>query len=252
MICFPNCKINLGLFITEKRADGFHTLESIFLPGPLSDVLEIIPRADELCHVYNYESSFDIPLEQHSCYRAWKILKDEYSIGGVDIHLLKCIPSGAGLGGGSSDSSFTLKILNDIFKLNLSDDQLIQYAAQLGSDNAFFIYNRPCFLKGRGHEITPMDWEFPYRIEISSPSVQISTASAYQGIVPRPSDIDLQQLPTLPISQWKEVLRNDFEANAVQRNPVILEHIQRMYEKGAFYAAMSGSGSSVFGLFPNE
>ncbi len=250
MICFPNCKINLGLFITERRADGYHTLESIFLPGPLTDVLEIIKRSDNECQITQYQASFDIPKEKHSCFKAWKLLHDHHGIGGVDIFLMKCIPSGAGLGGGSADAAFTLKSLNAIFELNLSESQLVNYAASIGSDDAFFIYNQPCFLKGRGHELTPItNWNLEFKIEISSPPVSISTAEAYSGILPKPAPFDLQQLDTLPYEDWKRVVTNDFQAKAIQQHPIISEHIQAMYDKGAFYAAMSGSGSSVFGLF---
>lgn len=249
MITFPNCKINLGLFITHKRPDGFHHLQSLFLPGPLTDVLEIIPRKDHECTVQQYNASFNIPIEQHSCYKAWKLLHENFGISGVDIYLLKKIPSGAGLGGGSSDAAFTLKTLNELFSLCLNESELLQLASQLGSDDAFFIYNRPCYLDGKGHELTPLNWEFPYRIEISSPGVNISTAEAYSTVIPKAAPIDLLTIMNLPHKDWKNIITNDFQVGAISLHPTIQDHIDAMYSKGAFYAAMSGSGSSVFGLF---
>jgi len=249
MVAFPNCKINLGLYITHKRPDGYHHLQSIFLPGPLTDVLEIIPRNDHECVVQQYNATFNIPLEHHSCYKAWKLLHDHYGIAGVDIYLLKKIPSGAGLGGGSSDAAFTLLTLNTLFSLSLSEVDLLSFASQLGSDDAFFIYNRPCFLDGKGHELTPLNWEFPFRIEITSPGVSISTAEAYSSITPKPASIDLLNIMDIPQNEWRHIITNDFQSGAILRYPIIQEHIDEMYSKGAFYAAMSGSGSSVFGLF---
>jgi 4-diphosphocytidyl-2-C-methyl-D-erythritol kinase len=249
MICFPNCKINLGLFITEKRPDGYHTLESIFLPGPITDALEITPRTDHQFVIKQYNATFDIPMEQHSCYKAWHLLHQKHGINGVEVNLIKKIPSGAGLGGGSSDAAFTLKMLNEIYYLSLSTAQLLDYAAELGSDDAFFIYNQPCFLKGRGHELIPMDWAFPFEIKISSPNVSISTSEAYAHVHPSPSPFDLLSLPSIPKEEWKNIVVNDFQSGAIARFPIIQQHIDNMYKNGAFYAAMSGSGSSVFGLF---
>ncbi len=250
MVSFPNCKINLGLFITEKRSDGFHNLETIFLPAPLYDVLEIIPNGtSNECNVKTFHAAFEVEKEKHSCYQSWKLMHDLYGIEGVDIYLLKNIASGAGLGGGSADSAFTLQTLNDLFSLSLSQEELILLAAQIGSDNAFFILNQPCFVRGRGHELEPIDLKVDFAISITSPPVSISTKEAYAAVTPQPSSFNLKEIDHLPHEQWRDVLVNDFESGAIARYPIISEYIQDHYHRGAFYAAMSGSGSSVFGLY---
>ncbi len=249
MVSFPNCKINLGLYVTHKRADGYHHLESIFLPVPFTDALEIIPNGTMECNVTTYNSAVSIAKEEHSCYQAWSLLHHEFDIEGVDIHLIKHIPSGAGLGGGSSDAAYTLQMLNQLFTLDLTQQQLIKYCAVLGSDQAFFIHNQPCYLSGSGPEITPISFEQDFKIELSFPSVHISTKEAYSQLVPRAMDFDLKELQDYPKTEWKKILRNDFQSGAISRHPIIQNHIDNFYKKGAFYAAMSGSGSAVFGLF---
>jgi 4-diphosphocytidyl-2-C-methyl-D-erythritol kinase len=249
MVVFPNCKINLGLYVTHKRPDGYHHLESIFLPVPFTDALEIIPNGTENCQVFTYQSPIEIADEEHSCYQAWSLLRKHHSISGVDIHLIKNIPSGAGLGGGSSDAAFTLMQLNAIFNIGLSQMQLIDYAAQLGSDQAFFIWNQPCYLSGSGPEITPFAFEQDFKIQLSFPNVHISTKEAYAGLVPHEMEFDLRELKQFPKKDWRHFLRNDFQVSAVKRFPVIQKHIDHFYDQGAFYAGMSGSGSAVFGLF---
>lgn len=249
MIGFPNCKINLGLYVTHKRTDGYHHLESIFLPVSFTDALEIIPNGTNECRIITYNSSVSIPLQEHSCYHAWALLRREFEIEGVDIYLIKHIPSGAGLGGGSSDAAFTLQMLNELFLLGLTQTQLVNYCAELGSDQAFFIYNQPCYLSGSGPEISPISFHQDFRIELSFPSVHISTKEAYSRLVPRAMDFDLQHLQQFPKEEWKNFLKNDFQTGAVIQYPVIQNHIDRFYDQGAFYAAMSGSGSAVFGLF---
>lgn len=249
MVVFPNCKINLGLFVTHKRHDGYHHLESIFLPVDFYDALEIIPNGTDSCVVHNYNSQIDIPMQSHSCFQAWSLLKRDFDIDGVDIHLIKHIPSGAGLGGGSSDAAFTLNLLNDIFHLNLSKADLIKYCAQLGSDQAFFIYNQPCYLSGSGPEIEPFSFHQNFKIRLSFPNVHISTKEAFSQLQPQPLDFDLKSLSQMPKSNWKNILRNDFQRGAVQSHPIIQTHINQLYDQGAFYSAMSGSGSAVFGLF---
>ena len=249
MVVFPNCKINLGLYVTHKRTDGYHHLESIFLPVPFTDALEIIPNQSNECRVFTHQSPIEISLEMHSCYQAWSLLSKDYCIGGVDIHLIKHIPSGAGLGGGSADAAFALIRLNEIFELGLDRNQMIRYAAHLGSDQAFFIYNQPCYLSGSGPEIEPISFDQNFTIQLSFPQVHISTKEAFSGLVPRAMDFDLRQLHQFPKNEWRHFLRNDFQEGAVRRYPVIQSHIDSLYQKGAFYAAMSGSGSAVFGLF---
>jgi 4-diphosphocytidyl-2-C-methyl-D-erythritol kinase len=250
MVTFPNCKINLGLFVTEKRPNGYHTLETIFLPGSLHDVLELVINENEKdAQIFMHNASFDIDKSKHSCYQSWKVLHDRFGIPAVDIHLIKNIPSGAGLGGGSADAAFTMTMLNEMFALALQEEELIEMASKVGSDNAFFIINSPCFVNGVGHELERMDFSIDFKIDITSPPVSISTAEAYQWIVPKPASFDLRLLPTIPKHEWKDVLRNDFEEGAIAKYPIIQEYIQAHYNRGAFYAAMSGSGSSVFGLY---
>lgn len=252
MVTFPNCKINLGLFVTERRPNGYHTLETIFLPGSLHDVLELTVNEKESdAQLFMHNAGFSIAKEKHSCYQSWKLMHDRFGIPAVDIHLIKNIPNGAGLGGGSADSAFTLKMLNEMFNLHLEQEELISMAAKIGSDNAFFIINSPCYVNGVGHELEKIDFPMDFRIEITSPPVSISTAEAYQWVKPKPSSFDLRQLKQLPHSEWKKVLRNDFEFGAIQHYPIIQQYIDAHYNKGAFYAAMSGSGSSVFGLYSN-
>ncbi|MEY4329820.1 MAG: hypothetical protein RL609_568 [Bacteroidota bacterium] len=250
MVTFPNCKINLGLFVTERRPNGYHTLETLFLPGSLADVLEIVLNdqiADAEIHMHN--ASFNIDKTKHSCYQSWLALHQRFQIPAVDIHLIKKIPSGAGLGGGSADSAFALKMMNALFQLGLSNQELISIASGIGSDNAFFILNSPCYVNGVGHELEPINFPMDFKIEITSPPVSISTAEAYQWVQPQPATFDLRNLAALPKDQWKAVLRNDFEKGAIAKHPIIGEYIAAHYSNGAFYAAMSGSGSSVFGLY---
>ncbi len=249
MVSFPNCKINLGLFVTHKRTDGYHHLESIFLPVPFTDALEIIPNGTKECRITTYKSAVNILKEEHSCYQAWSLLHREFDIEGVDIFLIKHIPSGAGLGGGSSDAAFTLQMLNQLFSLDLTQEQLVKYCAELGSDQAFFIYNKPCYLSGSGPEINPISFEQDFKIELSFPSVHISTKEAYSKLVPSAMNFDLRKLQDHPKTEWRKILRNDFQSGAVTGHPVIQHHIDKFYDQGAFYAAMSGSGSAVFGLF---
>jgi 4-diphosphocytidyl-2-C-methyl-D-erythritol kinase len=177
------------------------------------------------------------------------LLHREFDIEGVDIFLIKHIPSGAGLGGGSSDAAFTLQMLNQLFSLDLTQEQLVKYCAELGSDQAFFIYNQPCYLSGSGPEITPISFEQDFKIELSFPSVHISTKEAFSRLDPQPMEFELRTLSLIPKSDWKDILRNDFQKGAVESHPVIQSHIDQMYGQGAFYSAMSGSGSAVFGLF---
>lgn len=249
MVVFPNCKINLGLFVTHKRQDGYHHLESIFLPVDFYDSLEIIPNGTNDCAVHTYNSAIEIPLQLHSCFQAWSLFKRDFDIEGVDIHLIKHTPSGAGLGGGSSDAAFTLQLLNDIFSLGLSKADLVKYCALLGSDQAFFIYNQPCYLSGSGPEIEPFSFHQNFKIRLSFPNVHISTKEAFSQLDPQPMEFELRELSLIPKSDWKDILRNDFQKGAVQAHPIIQSHIDQMYDQGAFYSAMSGSGSAVFGLF---
>jgi 4-diphosphocytidyl-2-C-methyl-D-erythritol kinase len=252
MISFPNAKINLGLYVTGKREDGFHNIESIFYPVPFCDVLEIV-ESDHFsfeCTGMNVTSN----PEDNLCVKAYRLLQTIFDLPPVNMFLLKNIPAGAGLGGGSSDASFTLKVLNDLFKLNLSVGILSNYAAALGSDCPFFITNYPAYVFSRGElmEAVDVDLTGSY-IVIVCPGIHIPTVDAYKNIksfstlkIPMPHQVLRDK------QFWKETLKNDFEDYAFDRYPVIKEIKEQMYASGAFYASMSGSGSAVYGLFKNE
>ena len=253
MITFPNAKLNLGLNILRRREDGYHDLESLFIPYEgLRDILEIIP-SDKL-GIYIYGIPVDGDAMDNLCVKAWNLLHERYDIPPVEIHLWKGIPSGAGLGGGSADASFTLAMLNEMFLLRLQTGQLAEMAAQLGSDCPFFIYNRPMLASGRGEILTPyrgLDLD-GYRLEVIKPDVSISTAEAYRGVRPHIPEVPLTEVLKSPVGQWKSTLVNDFEASIFPAHPQIEAVKREFYERGAVYASMSGSGSAVFALFEME
>jgi 4-diphosphocytidyl-2-C-methyl-D-erythritol kinase len=250
MILFPNCKINIGLNVIRKRSDGFHDLESVFFPVPFHDVLEIIPAADG---IFNFQSTgLPIPgeIDKNLCVTAFQLLQSEFKLPEVKIHLHKLIPIGAGLGGGSSDGAFTLKLLNIIFNLSLDDDQLKDYARVLGSDCPFFIENRPLFAYERGDHFEAVELNLSgLTLLLVLPGMHISTAEAYSAVVPAIPEKMLKESIHLPIEQWKEELVNDFEQPVFAKYPAIGEIKRKLYESGAIYASMSGSGSAVYGLF---
>lgn len=252
MITFPNAKINLGLYITGKRPDGYHNIESIFYPVPLCDALEIV-LSDELTFT---TSGLDIPGEtsENLCLKAYHLMAKNYSeIRPVHIHLLKKIPMGAGLGGGSADGAFMINLLNNYFELNLDGAVRENYAAQLGSDCPFFIENKPQFVTGRGEVMKPHTLNLSgWYIVIVSPEIHISTQKAYAGITPAPSGVDWDSVAVEHISDWSKILRNQFEENIIKAHPEIGRIKNQLLAEGAVYAAMTGSGSSVFGLFETE
>jgi 4-diphosphocytidyl-2-C-methyl-D-erythritol kinase len=251
MIVFPNAKINLGLFITEKRTDGFHNLESLFLPIPLCDILEVTPSTEETSLICTGLSS-DIPTEKNIVYKAWKLLQDAHGIGNVHIHLHKIIPSGAGMGGGSSDGSFMLKALNELFDLNMNSTQLENFAAQLGSDCPFFIKNTAALVTGRGERVEPIDFNIEgMYLMVVNPGIHVSTAEAFKGIQPRPSNFNWNEFTQNQDFQ-KGSLRNDFEESVFQIHPEIAEIKNRMIQDGAIFTSMSGTGSTVYALFEDE
>lgn len=248
MIVFPNAKINIGLNVVEKRPDGFHNIESIFYPVmELFDVLEVI-ISDKLKFT---SSGISIPgnNQDNLCLKAYHLIKADFDIAPVHIHLHKVIPIGAGLGGGSSDAAFTLKVLNQLFELNLTDEQLINYARKLGSDCAFFIKNQPVYAFGKGDEFEPITLELSkFNIKIEYPNIHVGTAEAYAGVKPNKSEINIKETIQLPISEWKNKLKNDFEDSIFPNHPQIKALKEKFYSEGALYASMTGSGSAVFGL----
>jgi 4-diphosphocytidyl-2-C-methyl-D-erythritol kinase len=256
MVTFPNCKINLGLNIINKRSDGYHDLETVFYPIFIQDVLEIITdqNSDSLNDI-RYSSSglqVDGDSNQNLCVKAYRLLKNDYpQLPSIKIHLHKNIPMGAGLGGGSADGAFALSLINQKYQLDISQEKLIQYALQLGSDCPFFIINKPCLAKGRGEILSPIDLELSqYQFLIVNPGIHISTAWAFSKINPSPALYPIEESILIPIRQWKGILQNDFEKPVVNQYPEIGDIIHKLYEHGAVYAALSGSGSTVFGIFP--
>ncbi|ERJ57262.1 4-(cytidine 5'-diphospho)-2-C-methyl-D-erythritol kinase [Sphingobacterium paucimobilis] len=250
MISFANAKINLGLLVTEKRGDGYHNIETVFFPVKLYDVIEITPSERMTFQV----DGLAIPDGgSNLCEKAFQLLDAAYGIAPVHIHLLKNIPIGAGLGGGSSDAAHVLKMLSTYNSLDLSTEQLQSYAAQLGADCPFFVTNKPVFASGIGTTFEDVELDLSnYFIAVVKPDIHISTVEAYQCVVPQTPVSDLKRAIQLPIQEWKYHLVNDFELGVFERYPLIEKIKHSLYEKGAIYAAMSGSGSAVFGIFESR
>lgn len=252
MISFPNAKINIGLNITEKRKDGFHNIESIFYPVfEIYDVLEVV-KSNEL--LFN-STGLTIPGDTKSnlCLKAYQLIKKDFGISPVQIHLHKVIPIGAGLGGGSADAAFMLKALNELFELNLTSKQLISYAQQLGSDCAFFIENKPVYAFNKGDEFETIALDLSnYDLQIEYPEIHIGTAEAYSGVQPKKAEIDLKKAIQEPMKNWKRTIVNDFEQSIFPNHPKIETLKNQLYKNGAVYASMTGSGSAVYGFFLKE
>lgn len=250
MIVFPNAKINIGLNIVEKRVDGYHNIETIFFPIGLSDVLEINLGKEESTF-----SNTGIIIEQGNevnnlCTKALNLLSQNYSIKPVNIHLHKIIPIGAGLGGGSSDGSFTLKTINSLQNLNIDEPELLNFASKLGSDCPFFIYNKPVFAKGTGNIFESVEINLKgYFLVLISPGIHVNTAKAYSKSIPKMPEKSLKDIISKPVELWKDFVFNDFEPIVFKEYPQIERIKKTLYNSGAVYASMSGSGSSVFGLF---
>lgn len=250
MIVFPNAKINLGLQVKAKRPDGFHDLETVFFPINCTDMLEAV-RAEEFAFTTS-GLPIDAASEYNLCIKAWNILAKDFALSPVKMHLHKQIPMGAGLGGGSSDGAFTLLLLNKLFKLDLSEEQLINYALQLGSDCPFFIRNKPVFATGRGEIMEPV--EIPSmkgkKILLVNPALHISTREAFEQLELKGVSSDLSEVVKEPVERWRDGgMENDFEAGVCARFPEIARIREELYKQGAVYAAMTGTGSTVFGIF---
>lgn len=251
MIFFPNAKINIGLYITDKRKDGYHNLETIFYPISLTDILEI--RQDKRGQRIFNNTGIRLPgpVEQNLCYKAYQLVQHHYSIPEINFHLHKIIPYGSGLGGGSSDASFTLKALNQIFHLNLRNDVLKSMAEQLGSDCSFFIDNKPSFAweKGNKTETIHLSIKGLYLLLVI-PDIQIDTKTAYKGIKPDKREKSLKEVVlNEPIENWNERVTNDFESNLLREYPLLEKIKQRMQEMGAVFTSLSGSGAAIYGIF---
>jgi 4-diphosphocytidyl-2-C-methyl-D-erythritol kinase len=248
---FPNAKINLGLNITERRTDGFHNIESIFVPILWRDELEII----ESNQTSFASSGIVIPgnAADNLCLKAYYLLKSEHDLPSVRIHLKKNIPIGAGLGGGSSDAAFVIKGLNELFQIGLTVSQMQNFARKLGSDCAFFIQNKPVFAFGKGDEFEDINLELKDKfIVLVYPNEHISTAMAYSGVKPKFPQYSLKSIIEMPMKDWREFMINDFETSIFKQVPRLLKIKQELYAAGAIYAAMSGSGSTLFGIFDSN
>jgi 4-diphosphocytidyl-2-C-methyl-D-erythritol kinase len=247
MIVYPNAKINIGLNVLEKRADGYHELSSVFYPvKDLCDILEILPSTK-----FSFSSSgIKIPGEGNICAKAFEMLKQDFRINNVKIHLHKQIPIGAGLGGGSADGAFMLKAMNTLFNLKLSAAQLEKYALQLGADCPFFIENTTKYASGIGEKMIGIDLDLlNYEIRFIFPELHISTAEAYCDITPKTPAANLLNLINQPIEKWKGKVKNDFEVSVVVKYPALAKMKEKLYEDGAIYASMTGSGSVIYGMF---
>lgn len=254
MIVYPNAKINIGLNVVEKRPDGYHNLETVFYPINLQDVIEIkeiendIPECGYRLKVLG--TVFDGSPDDNLVIRAFKMLKADYDLPPVSIGLYKHIPTGAGLGGGSSDAAFTIKTLNERFHLGLSNEKMEEYSARLGADCAFFIQNKPVFATGIGNIFHPIDINLQYKqLVLVKPDIFVSTKDAYAKVNVHRPDKSLPELLSQPIETWKDTVVNDFEESVFSKFPEIAAIKDKMYDLGAVYASMSGSGSSVFGIF---
>ena len=256
MIVFPNCKLNLGLHILRKRSDGFHNLETVFYPLPLQDALEVIQSEDKATPLLFTTSGLPVDgkPEDNICFKAYYLLRNRFpELPPVKMHLHKAIPMGAGLGGGSADGAYTLLLLNKKFSLDLSEGELIDYALQLGSDGPFFIVNQPCYATGRGEKMEPIQIDLSaYKFLIVNPGIHVNTGWAFRQITPATDRPSLKEQIQRPVAQWKDLLVNDFEAPVSTAHPEIASIRDTLYGHGAIYAAMSGSGSTVFGIFPKD
>lgn len=280
MVTNPNVKLNFGLNILRKRSDGFHDLETLFVPyHDIHDRLEIIKGDDysetsaSLALRYDHHKSIAQAISEDGklmitiarkegidwdplkdlTAEAYSLLSKDFNLGPVKIFLEKTSPVGAGLGGGSSDAAYALLMLNSLFELRLTKEKLAEYATRLGSDCAFFIYNRPMFGSGRGEILSEYDFDCPYHIEVVVPEgLSVSTAEAYGGIVPQLPRTSLKEVLQKPVNEWKELLVNDFEKTVFQAHPELAAIKKSLYDSGAVYASMSGSGSALFALYENR
>lgn len=250
MVSFPHCKINLGLNILAKRPDGYHEIETCFYPIPWTDILEIIPSER-----FEFTSSgIAIPGkgEENLCIKAYQLLQRDFNLGPVKIHLHKIIPMGAGLGGGSSDAAFTLRLLNTIFELKISEEAMKQYASRLGSDCSFFVKDTPQVGTGRGEILNPIQFNLKGKfMVIIIPPIHVSTAEAYAGVRPAISS-KVMDIIARDISSWRNALKNDFEESVFRNHPHIKAIKEKLYQLNAVYASMSGSGSAVYGIFEQK
>ena len=256
MICFPNAKINLGLNIIRKRQDGFHEIESVFLPVGWSDILEVIPAADSVVNEISMEQTglpLGIAAGENLAFKACENLRKDFDLPNLKIALHKQIPSGAGLGGGSSDAASMILLLDRLFGLALSKEKILSYLEKLGSDCPFFYTNQPAFVRGRGEVIEPFHVNLNgYYLMIIVPEVRISTAEAFKLISPRKPEFSLRKTLEYPVEDWGRLVVNDFEDVLFSKYPEFKQIKSKMYSSGAVYSSLSGSGSAIYGIFRNK
>lgn len=251
MILFPPAKVNLGLNVLFKRDDGYHELDTCMVPVPFTDVLEIVPT-DE----FSFKQTglvIDGDPEKNLCVKAFRIMEEQFNCPPAFIHLRKIIPMGAGLGGGSADAAYVLKGLRDQFGLPCSDPKLEELAAQLGSDCPFFIAYKAQIAKGRGEILSSCELDLKgYYIKLINPGIHVGTAEAYTGIEFSAENNSIREIVEGPVTEWKEKLKNDFEKSVFKNHPVLIGIKDQLYSEGAIYASMSGSGSTIFGIYQDE
>ena len=254
MICFPNAKVNLGLNIVSKRPDGYHNLETIFYPIAIKDALEIIVRENQGKDTF-FEAGIKVDgaPENNLVMKVLRLMREHYQFPSVEVHLLKKIPFGAGLGGGSADASFMFRLLNDTFSLGATNQELALLAVKIGADCPFFIYNKPVFASGIGEifediELTLKDYFFA----LVKPDIHVSTKDAFAEVRPKEPQMSLKEIVKHPLAEWRNLMINDFEKSVFSKYPAIESIKKTLYDNGAIYASMSGSGSSVFGIFDRE
>lgn len=256
MLTKPICKINLGLNVVERRPDGYHNLETVFYPVPICDTLEVFEMDDAFPSPYNCDLkvtniTIDGDEQKNLVVRAYNLLKQDFpSLPRIHVHLYKDIPTQAGMGGGSSDCGFMITLLNEQFHLGLSNEQMIRYAARLGADCAFFILNKPCYAEGIGERLEPIDLDLSgWYLAVVRPDIPVPTKEAFSLITPQHPAKNCRDIVMQPVETWRDGLTNDFEKSVFALHPEIGDIKDRLYDLGATYAAMSGSGSSLFGLF---
>ena len=254
MITYPNAKINIGLSITERRPDGYHNIESVFYPINLQDAVEIKTiEGEEPQGGYKLKVSgtiLDGTPDDNLVVKAYQLLRKDFNFPAQKIHLYKHIPVGAGLGGGSSDAAAIIKMLNEKFALGLTSEQMQNYAVQIGADCPFFINNTPVFATGIGNIFTPIEFSLHGKtIILVKPDIFVSTRDAYALVKPSPASIPLTEAIKQPISEWKQIITNDFEKSVFAKYPEIAAIKDKLYDMGAIYTSMSGSGSAVYGIF---
>lgn len=251
MITFPNAKINIGLNVISRRNDGYHNLETVFYPIKIKDALEVIESKE-----MSFETSgITIPghANENLCLKAYDLMRKDFDLPNISIHLHKQIPIGAGLGGGSADAAFFIKLLNEKFELGLEISQMQKYCRQLGADCAFFIENKPLFALGKGDFFESVGLDLSsYKIALVMPPVHVSTGEAYRGVNPQEPKISLKEVVKLPVDEWQGKIKNDFEEHILKAHPQIRGVKAALLEAGALFALMSGSGASVYGIFKEQ